>query len=149
MFLGHVMRTMLRPPPLCLQIGARQTMKNTAEKSGVEWSNNVSSLEKSGGWRCRWMDAGGLTPLLLPEVLLPWHLQQGKGPMLLDGPHAPSGPFVPACPCPALPCPCSTLSLPPRCLPAEVYQIKEEIEDRNMTYPAYYTVPFHGGWVGR
>jgi hypothetical protein len=30
-----------------------------------------------------------------------------------------------------------------------VYQIKEEIEDRNMTYPAYYTVPFHGGWVGR
>ncbi len=35
------------------------------------------------------------------------------------------------------------------CLPAEVYQIKEEIEDRSMTYPAYYTVPFHGGWVGR
>jgi hypothetical protein len=76
MFLGHAMHTMLRPPPLCLQIGARQTMKNTAEKSGVGWSNNVSSLEKSGGWpRCCWMDAGGLAPLLLPDVLFPWHLQ--------------------------------------------------------------------------
>ncbi|PSC68120.1 Methyltransferase type 11 [Micractinium conductrix] len=27
---------------------------------------------------------------------------------------------------------------------SEVYQIKEEIEDKAMVYPSYYTVPFHG-----
>lgn len=41
-----------------------------------------------------------------------------------------------------------------------MYQIKEEIEDKSLQYPSYYTVPFHGarraaplwgvaaGWLG-
>ena len=43
------------PPSGWLQIGARQTMKSTAEKSGVGWSDNVASLEQSGGWAGGWV----------------------------------------------------------------------------------------------
>lgn len=28
-------------------------------------------------------------------------------------------------------------------LPLQVYQIKEELEDKSVTYPSYYMVPFH------
>ena len=96
-----------------------------------------------------WVAAAGdgLAPLLL-VVPLPWHPELGKKSMQ----HAqratfaqqPSRARVPLPrPAPAQP---YSFFLPPR-LPAEVYQIKEEIEDRSMTYPAYYTVPFHGGWA--
>jgi hypothetical protein len=32
---------------------------------------------------------------------------------------------------------------------AEVYAIKEEIEDKSLAYPDYYTVPFHGERAGK
>ncbi|KAL4427807.1 hypothetical protein ABPG75_001896 [Micractinium tetrahymenae] len=56
-----------------MKVGARSTMKSTAEKRGVPWGATVDELSKS-----------------------------------------------------------------------EVYQIKEEIEDKFLAYPSYYTVPFHG-----
>lgn len=73
--LSRVVNAAINFKPLfsLMKLGARNTMKSTAEKSGVPWRGNVAELEKS-----------------------------------------------------------------------EVYQIKEEIEDKNMAYPSYYTVPFHG-----
>jgi hypothetical protein len=32
-----------------MKLGARQTMKSTAEKAGVPWSQNIKELEQSGG----------------------------------------------------------------------------------------------------
>ncbi|KAL4442027.1 hypothetical protein ABPG77_011288 [Micractinium sp. CCAP 211/92] len=73
--LSRVVNAAINFKPLfaLMKVGARGTMKSTAEKKGVPWSATVEELSKS-----------------------------------------------------------------------EVYQIKEEIEDKSLTYPDYYTVPFHG-----
>ncbi|EFN58298.1 hypothetical protein CHLNCDRAFT_50738 [Chlorella variabilis] len=73
--LSRVVNAAINFKPLfaLMKLGARQTMKSTAEKAGVPWSANVRELEQS-----------------------------------------------------------------------EVFQIKEEIEDKGLAYPDYYTVPFHG-----
>ncbi|PRW56637.1 Methyltransferase type 11 [Chlorella sorokiniana] len=73
--LSQVVNAAINFKPLfnLMKLGARQTMKDTAEKRGVQWTQTVQELKQS-----------------------------------------------------------------------EVYQIKEEIEDKSVQYPSYYTVPFHG-----
>ena len=109
-------------------------MKSTAEKRGVAWGETVDALSKSGVCGRRRGLAAGLGMGRGRQQHEHWRQGIARGSQWVS--HQAGSGHNPSHDPPVLPRP-----------RAEVYQIKEEIEDKAMVYPSYYTVPFHGGWT--
>ena len=128
-------------PPIynAMKVLARQIMISTAEKKGVAWKQNIADLERSEVWQPRRALCRRRRPGPMPRSAP--RLTRGLGappPCLVFAPcrlatrtrshtYVPPTYVLPACHAPRL----------------QVFSIREELENPDVTYPSYYRQPFH------